>query len=162
MGRREEGSVFLRNLQFYWSSTLSTPKLAKTFRPNPKRNVCSVCPLTAMFTLTLPSFLLSPVTAMNSAEMRISKTYLRSFQPGRRLPLRHCDCCLYPECYQPQSSSESYALLNMYILKYQNTNTTTKLIKANQCAGEAHGARSVYKLPTKTRGRSENQNYISQ
>ena len=33
-------------------------------------------------------------------------------------------------------------------------------MKANQCAGEAHGARSVYKLPTKGGGRSDNHNYM--
>ena len=43
------------------------------------------------------------------------------------------------------------------ILKYQNI----KLLKANQCADGAHGAPSVYKLPTKGGGRSENHNYIS-
>ena len=54
---------------------------------------------------------------------------------------------------------------NINILKYQHIRISKyqniKLMKANQCAGEAHGARSVYKLPTKSRGRSENHNYIS-
>ena len=56
-----------------------------------------------------------------------------------------------------QSEIKILIYQHIKISKYQNI----KLMKANQCAGEAHGARSVYKLPTKSRGRSENHNYMT-
>ena len=45
-------------------------------------------------------------------------------QPCRRISLRHCDCRLHLERHQPQSSSESYILVNIS----QLINTVSKYL----------------------------------